>query len=400
MNRQVSPAPELKTKILQAVESGKKKRGIRPAAVLAAALACLLVFTVPVCVLAAENPGFNSMLYEVSPGLAQFFKPVDLSCEDNGIRLEVESAAVEGDTCQVYLTLQDLTGDRIDETVDLNDSAGIRQARDCITNCRLVEYEEETKTARFLLTSTAMDGGSIAGDKITFSISNFLSHITEYKDVEIPVDWENLPQESPSRDAVYTGGGGAAGETLSEIRKAGLVRVLKPMEPAAWPVEGIELTGIGFINGQLHVQTAVKNVFENDNHGYFWLEDRMGNRTECLYNAYFRFDEDDSALSRQDAVFDSSREALRGSTLHGTFWVSGSDVPGSGMKRKKQASCGKTFPQLACSEFVISQKVGASSRCSIAAVSERRMVPWGARVVAVRPFSIFSATHQDMASFA
>ena len=78
MNRQVSPAPELKTKILQAVESGKKKRGIRPAAVLAAALACLLVFTVPVCVLAAENPGFNSMLYEVSPGLAQFFKPVDL----------------------------------------------------------------------------------------------------------------------------------------------------------------------------------------------------------------------------------------------------------------------------------------------------------------------------------
>lgn len=329
MNRQVSPAPELKTKILQAVESGKKKRGIRPAAVLAAALACLLVFTVPVCVLAAENPGFNSMLYEVSPGLAQFFKPVDLSCEENGIRLEVESAAVEGDTCQVYLTLQDLTGDRIDETVDLNDSAGIRQARDCITNCRLVEYEEETKTARFLLTSTAMDGGSIAGDKITFSISNFLSHITEYKDVEIPVDWENLPQESPSRDAVYTGGGGAAGETLSAIRKAGLVRVLKPMEPAAWPVEGIELTGIGFINGQFHVQTAVENVFENDNHGYFWLEDRMGNRTECLYNAYFRFDEDDSALSRQDAVFDSSREALRGSTLHGTFWVSGTFTEGN-----------------------------------------------------------------------
>ena len=101
------------------------------------------------------------------------------------------------------------------------------------------------------------------------------------------------------------------------------------MEPAAWPVEGIELTGIGFINGQLHVQTAVKNVFENDNHGYFWLEDRMGNRTECLYNAYFRFDEDDSALSRQDAVFDSSREALRGSTLHGTFWVSGTFTEGN-----------------------------------------------------------------------
>ncbi len=63
----------------------------------------------------------------------------------------------------------------------------------------------------------------------------------------------------------------------------------------------------------------------------------MGNRTECLYNAYFRFDEDGSALSRQDAVFDSSREALRGSTLHGNFLgfrnlygrKLGSDVPGS-----------------------------------------------------------------------
>ena len=118
------------------------------------------------------------------------------------------------------------------------DSAGIRQARDCITNCRLVEYEEETKTARFLLTSTAMDGGSIAGDKITFSISNFLSHITEYKDVEIPVDWGKTCPKNPLPGMLYIQAAVALPEKrFPEIRKAGLVRVLKPMEPAAWPVE-------------------------------------------------------------------------------------------------------------------------------------------------------------------
>ena len=320
MNSRVSPDPVLKAEVLQRAEGAKRaKRKRRPALALAVLLACLIAVGAPVCVLAAENPAFNAMLYEVSPALAQFLKPVNLSCEDNGIRLEVESAAVEGDTAQVYLTLRDLIGNRIDETVDLNDSARIREAYDSINNCRLVEYDPETKTARFLLTSTNMNGADITGSKITFAASSFLSRKTKYEDVAIPMDWDALPQESPSMEAYYAGGS-------SEAQPEGesqMVRVLQPGEPREWTVKGIDLTGVGFVDGKLHLQTIVENNVQKDNHGYFWLEDGEGNRVEDAYSTGFYLDEHYETTSRTDFVFDISREELKNYTLHGCFWTSG-----------------------------------------------------------------------------
>lgn len=333
MNQRVSPDPLRKAEVLQAAEDGPqdpalskrggKKRRLRPAALAAVTLACVLAVSAPVCVLAAENPAFNSMLYHFSPELAQFFKPVNLSCEDNGILLEVESAAVEGDSAQVYLTLRDLTGDRIDGTVDLYDSARIREAYDSVSNCRLVGYEPETKTARFLLSSTTMDGREITGSKMTFSVTRFLSHKREYEDVAIPVDWAGLPEEAPTIEAVYAGGGNGDLPEVKAIQESDRFRVLKPGAPMEWPVKEIDLTGIGFIGGKLHVQTMVEDDLEKDNHGWFWLEDEEGNRLESAYNAYFRYDEHYSAASRQDYVFDVSREELEGYTLHGSFTVTG-----------------------------------------------------------------------------
>lgn len=336
LNDSIAPEEALKAAVLERAdaETGKRGRRRRPVVALAVALACLIALGAPMCVLAAENPGFNAMVYQVSPALGQFFKPVNLSCESNGVLLELESAAVDGDTAQAYVTIRDLTGDRIDETVDFYDSALFRTGKDSVGTCRQVDYDPDTKTARFLLTTRTMDGSSIAGNKITFQASCFLSHKTEYKSVEVPVDWEKLPGESPSMEAYFKGGSGSVplrAASADELEKGGyteMVRVLQPAEPMDWPVEEIDLTGIGFVDGRLHVQTTVKDNLKKDNHGYFWLEDEEENRIEALYSAYNLDLQMPGEDTRVDYVFQVSPEKSKDYMLKGDFWTSGSYTEG------------------------------------------------------------------------
>jgi len=308
LNDSIAPEETLKAAVLERAdaETGKRGRRRRPAVALAVVMACLITLGAPMCVLAAENPAFNAMVYQVSPALGQFFKPVNLSCESNGILLELESAAVDGDTAQAYVTIRDLTGDRIDETVDFYDSAMFRTGKDSVGTCQQVDYDPDTKTARFLLTTRTMDGSSIAGNKITFQASCFLSHKTEYENVEIPVDWAKIPGESPSMEA----DGGR--ET---------VWVLRPAAPIEWIVKEINLTGIGFIDGKLHVQTFVEDNLKKDNHGYFWLENEAGDQIRASGNVYCRDSSMTDGDCRVEYLFDLSPDEVEGYTLKGSFWT-------------------------------------------------------------------------------
>ena len=108
----------------------RRKRGakqpfvrIKPA-LIAAAICLCLVLTVPV--LAASVGPVYELIYLVSPSAAQFFVPVQKSDTNNGVKMEVVSADIRGDTARIYITMQDLIGDRVDETIDLYDSYDIR----------------------------------------------------------------------------------------------------------------------------------------------------------------------------------------------------------------------------------------------------------------------------------
>ena len=97
----------------------------RPALALAV-LVLLLGLAMPV--FASVEPIYR-LMYLVSPAVAQFFRPVQESCEDQSIRMEVVSVFIQDDTAQIYLTIQDLTGEHTDGPVDLNDSYAIRLRR-------------------------------------------------------------------------------------------------------------------------------------------------------------------------------------------------------------------------------------------------------------------------------
>ena len=132
-------------------KKGVRKHFIMRRAV-AAAATIMLVFTMSVPALAAADyePAYN-LLYKVSPTIAQKLKPVRMSCEDNGIKFEVISAYVEGSEAKIFISAQDIDGDKIDETTDLFDSYSINTPFDCSSSCENISYDTKTKTATFLI---------------------------------------------------------------------------------------------------------------------------------------------------------------------------------------------------------------------------------------------------------
>ena len=88
------------------------KRKMSFAFVLAMILVAACIAT---AVAGAVSEEFNTWLYQLWPEAALKLMPVDLSCENNGIRMEVLSAAAEDSEVLISYTLEDLEGDRLFE---------------------------------------------------------------------------------------------------------------------------------------------------------------------------------------------------------------------------------------------------------------------------------------------
>ena len=323
MNERIVPPPQLVSRVKQmrrAESKGKNGRRFirKPIAAAVAAVICLFA-VLPV--MAGELPAIYELMYLVSPDIAQFFMPVQKSCEDNGIRMEVVSASIHGDTAEIYITLQDLEGDRIDATTDLNDSYSIRRAFDSSASCRRVGYDSASGKVTFLITITEWGSHKITGNKITFSLREFLSHKREYKDLPLEVDFSSVGKGTAMLQPNLTGGSGPAIEQFFPEHQTPLpARVLQPSAPMAFPVEGIDFTGIGYIDGKLHLQTAVTNNLEKDNHGYFFLKKQNGDEIRCDYHlSFLEYRDSGERIDYNEYVFDIPQTDISQYELYGYF---------------------------------------------------------------------------------
>lgn len=288
--------------------------------VIAVAAAVTICFTIAVPSLAANVPAVYDTLYKISPAAAQYFKPVQMSCEDNGIRMEVISAYIHGDTAEIYIAMQDLTGDRIDQTIDLFDSCNINTPFDNVGHCETVSYDEKTKTATFLINISNMNKKKMKGDKITFSVGQFLSHkqIFEGLPLEISTDKINLNPETQSIKASLLRG------CSKEERK--YTEILKPSKNGYSPVEGVTITGMGFIDNKLHIQVYYENIHKTDNHGYIYLKDKKGN---TISDTLIDFWDKNRNGNYYEHIFDvSPRDINNGYTFYGDFYTCNSLTKG------------------------------------------------------------------------
>ena len=191
----IKPREALLASTLRAAETRSARRPsrrLRPALILAAVCLCGAL-SLPV--MAAVEPLYQAM-YQISPGAAQFFKPVKRAHEDNGIRMEVLSASVHDKVAEIYVTLRDLTLNRVDATTDLFDSYSINTPFDCQATCRQVGFDSKSKTATFFIQITQTGNQKITGDKITFTLREFLSGKQKFSGPLGQVQLEKVPQNA------------------------------------------------------------------------------------------------------------------------------------------------------------------------------------------------------------
>lgn len=295
----------------------------KTAAIIATIVLCLTV-SVPVLSAATEIDPIYQMIYLVSPTIAQKLKPVRMTCVDNGIEMEVVSAYIYENEAHIVVSMQDLEGDRVDETVDLYDSYRINSPFDSTGICSILDYNEETGKTTFLITISQWGDKEISGDKITFYVREFLSNKTKF-DGEIPIDLNSVKAvtETQKRECVYHPPfENAETETWQEP-------CLIPDSNYENFIDGIDLTGYGYIDGKFHIQIAVRNRVENDNHGLFYLVDENGEKHYCDYDVDWRVTENDIRIDYFEYIFDIPMEKLSNYKLYGYFVTSEGTTKGN-----------------------------------------------------------------------
>ena len=284
----------------------------RAVALVAAIILCI---TFSVSVLAATVDPIYLMVYRVSPSLAQMLKPVQLSCEDNGIKMEVLSAAVYENEAAIYISLQDLTDqNRIDDTTDLFDSYHINRAFDSSASCSRVSFDEETGIATFLINISQWNDQEIGGDKITFYFTEFLSNKSKFEGELTELDLNSVTEVKETQLPESFRGGG--GEELDYESRFDLKYLAPVYGGLLSPVDGVTVTNVGFVDGKLHIQLYFENILSYDNHGSIRMYDKDGNQAESFH---FSFWDDKKVGSYEEIIYDISPEDIENYKAFGYF---------------------------------------------------------------------------------
>lgn len=295
-----------------------RKKPVKLIVLIAAVILCITI-TVPVLA-ATVNPVYE-LVYRISPGLAQMMKPVQMSCEDNGIKMEVVSASVYENEAAVYISLEDLTDqNRIDETTDLFDSYSINQGFDSYSTCSYASFDKETGKATFLINITRADGNKIEGKKTTFDFTSFISKKSYYDGRLWELDLSKAIEAKDTFTPEFHGGSsGKDTDFVSEwfCGKSGIefdldyfagTKCLVPVDGGiASPTDGVKISNIGFIDNKLHIQVYYEDTKNFDDHGFIDLRDKYGEAAECFD---LSFDDDSEIGSYYEYIYNITPDEI------------------------------------------------------------------------------------------
>ncbi|GAA0404955.1 DUF4179 domain-containing protein [Paenibacillus motobuensis] len=290
-------------------------------------VACFICVMVSVPVIAAQVPTFRAILEQLGVPYVYLLQPIQLVAEDQGIKMEVLAAINDEDEAVVYLTLQDLTGDRVDHTVDLYNywiSGGRSFTHE------LIDYDETSRTATIRMVSHG--GKQWNGSKVTVRLSSFLSHREEFdlENTEINLkDIVNRPIDTQTLDMNNISGGG--GELYKELKDKEFIDILRTDEihKDIPKINFAYISNIGFVNRRLHVQTKWQESV--DNHGYFYLQNKKGERVRGG-SVHFGVDQQGKAVYGDEYVeyiFDINESEIDNYDLYGYFVKNNSFTTGN-----------------------------------------------------------------------
>lgn len=327
MNDRIVPDPKLNAAVL-AQAAPRKKVHFRPLSAVAAVLAVLLMATP---VMAAYVEPINELLYKISPNMAERFSPIRKSDTENGIRMEVLSASVHGNVAEMVVSLEDLEEDRI--TRSFLPEFEIRHYSPTLTLVSgmriegLTEdfsgYDPETGKATYLLTFHCLEENlaELFENKITLVCESgyrklpsetftFPLGLTDTEMLTVQVERGQPTDHVP--EVPFDGFGTGAKGGNEEWNRRTDYSILAPGEAAIPVTDTVSITGIAFVDGQLHIQSrSTSNIVGCD----AYLVDAEGNRESAPRYLNFTIDEGKNHGFYKEEVFDITEADLENYTL-------------------------------------------------------------------------------------
>lgn len=288
--------------IEQTIEKATKSTKIAKSTLIKPAFAyicVILLFLMPV--VANEIDRIYRIMTLVSPEIAKDFTPIEQSnvqldddyiadfedftptnepiyVENNDIRLEIVSINIENNVAKLYITLQDLKGNRIDETINL-EKFSIDGIETSALGSEFLGFNQGQAT--FMITITDFENENILNsttEQINFSITEFTTMSTSWgKDEKFYVDVnisDIISQKSDTKEVFLVG---ASGYYIEHTGKEVFSEPCLVLNPNITPVSigdfNVEIIACSYIDEKLHIQTRemINNDY-NESYSYLYLQ--------------------------------------------------------------------------------------------------------------------------------
>ena len=219
--------------------------------------------------LAAGLEEVNELLYSFWPEAARALRPVNLSAEQGGIRMDVISATMNNERLLITYSLTDLKGNRLNDNTKCSTDLDIPDPVDEYYGYdRLISYDPEKRQALFGSFLRYRDFASDISDDntitlmltgITVSESYSRELLSLMDGQEYKVDPVSCPEKLFKTGTVVL-------DDESARNPKELPKILNPENSLGIPViDGIELSGIGWVDGMLHIQLHIPDYLSSAN---------------------------------------------------------------------------------------------------------------------------------------
>lgn len=301
-------------------------------------------------VLAVTISSFNKIESKVNPEIVPILQPIESANEDNGMKMEVVAAYNDDEMAVIYMTLQDLTADRLSASTDLYSYS---LSKGGSFNAQIIDYEEETKTATFQIRTNG--GENMDGKKLTLKVKSLISTSTVFDRVETGIELEEIHRRSPETiplNMEHVEGG--SGRMFDSWKDKGIIQVLKAEQTVIKlpDIDFMHISNIGYIDDRLHIQTKWTGEGVDD-HGYFYFADDNGNDLQIRPSTvHFGIDESGNTMFRGDVieyVFDLGELDLKDVEMNAFLVSSGKEITGDWKVEFKLKSVGEE--RKACSNI-------------------------------------------------
>lgn len=273
---------------MQAHSKGRRTIHFNFKRVVSIAATFCLVGTLSIGVMAASVPQLHSLITLIGQNVSTLLQPVIQKSESNGIAMEVLAAVNDNDTVFIYLTLQDLTGDRLDETLRLYDFS---VDEIFAPHAQVINYDEASRTATVRV--NGIGGENLDGKKIEVNLKSILSKNVEIPLTDTDITLEQIVQTNPTpqiinptdRNSWTSHFDSATLPADIALKLSGDNMKLLKQEQNTFKsplVDWTYVSGYGILDGVLHIQQN-----PNDNSGrYNNLFFQLGNENgEPYYDA-------------------------------------------------------------------------------------------------------------------